>query len=105
MRKNVAGQVVAAQLIAKADGTPVTTGTTNVYVTGDGGVQGGTGTATHEGNGCWTFLPTQAETNYNHICFTFVNASAISVTIQVYTIGYDPTTMTAQTGDSFARLG
>lgn len=106
MRKNVASQVIVGQLIAKADGTPVTTGTTTVYVLGDGGTQGaGSGTVTHEGNGCWSYVPTQAETNYNHVAFTFVNTNAINVTVQVYTTGYDPTTMVSQTGDSYTRLG
>ena len=100
MRKNISGQVIGAQLIAKADGTPITAGTTNVYVTGDGGAQGGTGTATHEGNGCWSYLPTQAETNYSHIMFTFVNSNAVNVTIQVYTTGYDPDSLIATVADA-----
>lgn len=66
MRKNVASQVVSARLIALADGTAVTTGTTTVYVTLSGGTQAtGSGTVTHEGNGEWSYVPTQAETNSN----------------------------------------
>jgi len=85
MKKNVAGQTVAAQLIASADGSNVTTGTTTVYVLGDGGTQGaGSGTVTHEGNGLWSYVPTQAETNYDHVAFTFTNSSAITTTVQVY---------------------
>lgn len=85
MRKNLANQVVCAQLIAKADGTPVTSGTTTVYVLGDGGTQGsGAGTVTHEGNGCWGYVPTAGETNYNHVAFTFVNSNAVNTTVQVY---------------------
>lgn len=91
MRKNVASQVVAAQLIALADGSDVTTGTTTVYVTVDGGTQATTGSATHEGNGCWTYAPSQAETNGNHVAFTFVNTAAVSVTVNVYPVSYDPT--------------
>jgi hypothetical protein len=116
MRKNVAGQVVSAHLVAKADGTDVTSGTTTVYVTGDGGTQASGGTATHEGNGNWSFLPSQANTNYDQVVFTFVNSNAISVDIQVYPVAFDPTDAadlgvtaltghTPQTGDSFARLG
>lgn len=99
MKKNVAGQVVLAQLVSKTDGSAVTSGTTTVYVTGDGGTQStGSGTVTHEGNGCWSYQPTQAETNFDHAGFTFANASAISVCQQVY--------MTFPlTGDAFARLG
>ena len=37
---------------------------------------------THEGNGCWSYQPTQAETNYDHVSYTFVNTAAISVTVQ-----------------------
>lgn len=95
MRKNVASQTVCAQLTALADGAPVTAGTTTVYVTGDGGAQGaGAGTVTHEGNGCWSYVPTQAETNYDHVAFTFVNASAVAVTVNVYPTGLDPTDAT-----------
>jgi len=99
MKKNTAGQVVIAELVSSSDGSSVTSGTTNVYVLGDGGTQSaGSGTVTHEGNGCWSYAPTQAETNYDHIAFTFVNSSAISVTVQVYTTY-------PQTGDNYARLG
>ena len=95
MKKNVAGQVVCAQLISKTDGSDVTSGTTTVYVTGDGGTQAsGSGSVAHEGNGLWSYAPTQAETNYNHVAFTFVNSSAVSVTVQVYTSH-------PQTGDAY----
>lgn len=90
MRKNVASQVVCAQLVSKTDGSDVTSGTTTVYVTGDGGTQtAGGGTVAHEGNGSWSYVPTQAETNYTHIAFTFVNTSAVSATVNVYTVGQD----------------
>lgn len=91
MRKNVASQVISAQLVSATDGSAVTTGTTTVYVCGDGGTQASGGTATHEGQGLWSFAPSQADTNYNHVTFTFVNSSAISATVQVYPVGYDPT--------------
>lgn len=93
MRRNISGQFVGAQLIAKADGTPVTSGTTTVYVTGDAGTQAagsvGSGACTHEGNGFWTYAPAQAETNYTHVAFTFVNTSAINATVQIYPTSYD----------------
>lgn len=92
MRKNVASQVICAQLNSKTDGSAVTSGTTTVYVTGDGGTQSsGGGTVTHEGQGCWSYVPTQAETNYNHVAYTFTNSTAISQTVQVYPVSYDPT--------------
>uniref|UniRef100_A0A7C4U1X6 Uncharacterized protein n=1 Tax=Caldisericum exile TaxID=693075 RepID=A0A7C4U1X6_9BACT len=98
MKKNVAGQVIGAHLISKTDGSDVTTGTTTVYVTGDNGTQAsGSGTVTHKGNGFWTYAPTQAETNYNHVAFTFVNSAAVSVTVQVYT-NYP------QSGDSYPTI-
>ena len=95
MRKNVASQVISAQLISKTDGSDVTSGTTTVYVTGDGGTQGaGGGTVTHEGNGTWSYVPTQAETNYTHVSFTFTNATAVSAVVNVYTVGQDFTAAT-----------
>lgn len=91
MRKNVANQKVAAQLVSLSDGSNVTSGTTTVYVTIDDGVQTSIGTATHKGNGCWTVdTGVAANTNGNHLAFTWVNSSAVSVTSNVYTIGYDP---------------
>lgn len=99
MKKNVAGQYICAQLVSATDGSAVTSGTTTVYVLGDGGTQGtGGGTVTHEGQGCWSYAPSQAETNYDHVAYTFVNTSAVSATVQTY-----PTF--PQTGDSFARMG
>lgn len=102
MKKNVASQIIGAQLVSKTDGSAVTSGTTTIYVTGDGGTQAagsvGSGACTHEGNGYWTYAPAQAETNYDQIGFTFVNTSACNVTVQVYP-------SFPQTGDSFARLG
>jgi hypothetical protein len=88
MYKNEASQIVEAQLVDLTDGSPVTTGTTNIYVTGDGGSQGsGSGGApTHKGNGLWSYTPTQAETNYDHVTFTFVNAAAVVASIQVYPV-------------------
>lgn len=93
MRRNVAGQYVGCQLISKTDGSAVTAGTTTVYVTGDAGTQAagsvGSGACTHEGNGFWTYAPAQAETNYSHVAFTFVNSSAVNVTVQLYPLAYD----------------
>lgn len=85
MFRNLAGQIITAQLVSKTDGSDVTGGTTTVYGTKDGGTQASLGTATHEGNGCWSFVPAQADTDAGHVAFTFVNTSAVSVTVQVYT--------------------
>jgi len=88
VRKNVAGQVIAAAMVSVDDGSAFT-GTVTVYITGDGGAQAigtvGSGVCTHEGNGLHTYQPSQAETNYTHLAFTFVGSGAVPVTIQVYT--------------------
>jgi hypothetical protein len=99
MKKNTAGQVVGVQMITAADGSGFGDAVT-VVVTIDGGTQsasGGTG-PTHEGTGFHSYLPTQAETNGDHVAFTFTGTGAIPVTVQVYTTF-------PQTGDNFARLG
>lgn len=90
MRKNVAGQVIAAQLVSKTDGGDVTTGTTTVYLEIDGGVQASIGTATHLGSGSWSFAPSQANTNGNHLKFTFVNPAAVTVGLNIFTVSYNP---------------
>jgi hypothetical protein len=101
MKKNVASQVIGAQLVSASDGSAFT-GAVTVYVTGDGGTQAagsvGAGACTHEGNGFHTYLPAQAETNYDHIAFTFVGSGAVPSTVQMFTTF-------PQTGDNFTRLG
>lgn len=80
MIKNTAGQVVTATLLSLLDGSPVTTGTTTVYVLGDNGTQAtGTGTVAHKGNGQWSYVPTQAETNYGTASYLFSNPAAAIV--------------------------
>ena len=102
MKKNVASQYVGCQLLSLIDGTPITTGTTTIYVTGDNGTQAAgsvsSGACTHKGNGYWSYAPAQAETNYDHVAFTFKNTLAVSTMVQVYP-------SFPQTGDSFARIG
>jgi len=101
MKKNVASQVVGAQMVNATTGAAFTS-TVTVYVTGDGGTQalGGTGSGvcTHEGNGFHSYVPTQAETNYDHVAFTFIGTGAVPATVQLYP-------SFPQTGDSYARLG
>ncbi len=88
MLKNVAGQDIGAQMITAADGTAFT-GSVTVSVTGESGTPAtgsvGPGACAHEGNGYHSYLPAQAETNYDHVAFTFTGTGAIPVTIQVYT--------------------
>lgn len=92
MLKNVSGQIIGAQMVSATDGSAFT-GSVTVHVTGDGGTQAtgsvGSGACTHEGNGFHTYAPAQAETNYNHVAFTFTGTGAIPVTVQIYTL---PTT-------------
>jgi hypothetical protein len=85
MKKNVAGQAIGAQLVSATDGSNVTSGTTTVYRTGDNGTQASIGTATHKGQGYWSIALSQANTNFDHAAFTFVNTNAVSATVQVFT--------------------
>lgn len=92
MRKNVASQFVAFQAVSTTDGSAVTTGTPAVYYTIDGGTEGtGSGACVHEGHGTWSYACAQAETNGNHVVFTFVLSGAVSQTVNVYPVGYDET--------------
>lgn len=98
MKKNVASQVIGAQMVDASDGSAFTS-TVSVDVTVDGGTQAsGGGTVTHEGGGFHSYTPTQAETNGDHVAFTFSGTGAIPVTVQAYTTF-------PQTGDNFTRLG
>lgn len=100
MKKNVASQVIGAQMVSASDGSAFT-GTVTVYVTRAGAQLIGTvgsGVCVHEGNGFHTYAPSQAETNSDHIAFTFVGTGAVPATVQVYT-------NFPQTGDTFTRLG
>jgi hypothetical protein len=99
MNKNVANQTIGAQMLTTAFAE--FSGTVTVYITGDGGTQTlgtvGSGVCTNKGHGYYLYQPSQAETNFNLIGFTFIGTGAITQTIQV------PTSI--QTGDAYARLG
>lgn len=88
MKKNTAGQVIGAQMTNATNGSNFT-GAVTVKVTGDAGTQNpgavGGGACTHEGSGYHTYAPSQAETNFDLIAFTFEGSGAISATVQVYT--------------------
>jgi len=96
VRKNIASQHVAFQMISTTDGSDVTTGTPAVYYTIDGGTQAtGTGAKVHEGNGQWSYvLGAAGESNGTHVAFTMVLTGAISQTVNVYPVSYDPTNAT-----------
>lgn len=85
-------------MITAADGTAFT-GSVTVAVTGDSGTQAagsvGSAACAHEGGGYHSYRPSQAETNYDHVAFTFSGTGAIPVTVQVFT----------KAGDAFTRLG
>lgn len=90
MRKNVASQTIGSQMVSASDGSAYT-GAVSVSVTKDGGTQAaGGGTVAHEGNGYHSYAPTQAETNADHVAFTFTGSGAVPATVQVYTVSYDP---------------
>ena len=87
MKKNEGGQVVAFQAVSSTDGSAVTTGSPTVYVTIDGGTQAtGTNTAIHEGQGSWSYVPTQAETDGDHVVYTFTLAGCINQSVNVYPV-------------------
>jgi hypothetical protein len=93
MIKNTAGQKIGVQMVSATTGAAFTS-TVTVYVTGDAGTQAlgavGSGVCTHEGNGYHTYTPSQAETNYDLIAFTFIGTGAIPKTIQVFTAATIP---------------
>lgn len=102
MIKNTAGQTIDSPTLHQtADPTAVFAGTVTVYITGDNGVQAigsvGSGICTGKGRGKYTYLPSQAETNYNIIDFTFTGTGCITESTMVAT--------SVQTGDSYALLG
>jgi len=86
VKKNVSSQSIGAEMITSADGTAFT-GTVSVLVTKDNGTQtaGGATAPVHEGNGYHSYSPTQAETNADHIAFTFTGTGAIPATVQLFT--------------------
>lgn len=89
MIKNTASQSIGAQMVNATTGAAFA-GTVTVYITGDAGTQAigsvGSGLCTSEGNGYFTYAPSQAETNYDLIAFTFTGTGAIPATIQVATL-------------------
>lgn len=89
MIRSLGSQVIGAQMINATTGAAFV-GAVTVYITGDGGVQSlgsvGAGVCTAEGNGYFTYAPSQAETDFALIAFTFIGAGAIPATVQVATV-------------------
>jgi len=74
-------------LVALADGTAVTTGTTTGFVTLDNGTQAAiAGLFTHKGNGQWSVNLTAAEMNGAIVGLVFVNTLAINVNFTIRTV-------------------
>jgi hypothetical protein len=87
--RNTTGWVVGAEMVNATTGAAFV-GTVTVYLTKDGatGVIGtyNSGMAIAAGNGYYAYYPTQAETDYTIIAFTFIGTGAIPRTIPVETI-------------------
>ena len=84
--KNVAGQVFQAHMV-NTDGSAFS-GTVTVYIEGNNGTQTigsvGSGVCTSKGNGSYSYLPSQAETNYDCIKLTFIGTGAVPVGQTIY---------------------
>lgn len=109
MRKNESNQIVHAQLNKRSDGTPYTgLGVSVDYIGDAGGIVAGGGTLTHLDNGLWEYLPTQAETNFQHVTFRFTHADIVAVIVQYYPIGFlnsEPQVATTQIATGNATIG
>lgn len=85
--KNRAGQVFQTQMVTASDGSAFT-GAVTVYIEGDNGTQTvgsvGSGVCTHKGNGSFSYLPSQAETNFDCIKLTFIGTGAVPAGQTIY---------------------
>ena len=101
MKRNVAGQSISGTVLDASTGAHFA-GAVTCYVTGDNGTQAigtvGSGICTDEGNGEFSYNPSQAETNYEYVVFSFVGSGAVTAGVKVYT-------SFPQTGDTYGRLG
>lgn len=86
--KNQAVTGFTVGMINASDGSALTTGTVNGYVTLDGGTQASlSGTITHEGNGQWSVdTITAAEMNGDIVGLQFTHASGIPVSFTIKTV-------------------
>lgn len=93
---------IFATVVKAADGTAITSGVAAKYSTGAGSQAAGGGTCQGEGNGQWSYAPTQAETNVDGFGIQFYHADAVGSgpTVSVVT-----SASVVQTGDSYARIG
>lgn len=86
MKKNVGSQSIGVQMVNASTGADFT-GSVTVVITIDNGTQtASAGSApVHEGNGYHSYSPTQAETNGDHLAFTFSGSGAVTHTVQTFT--------------------
>lgn len=91
-----------ATVVKAADGTAITSGVAAKYSTGAGSQAAGGGTCQHEGNGQWSYAPTQAETNVDGFGVQFYHTDAVGSGPNVSVV---TSASVVQTGDSYARLG
>jgi hypothetical protein len=88
--RNTTGWVIGAQMVSAATGLAYV-GTVTCLLTKDGQVPAvhgafNGGLCTNAGNGYYVYRPTQDETDYGIIDFTFVGTGALPVTNQIPTI-------------------
>lgn len=79
------GGMIGAQMIDASTGAAFV-GTVSAFITGDGGTQGAaTNSCTAEGNGYYSVVLTNSESDYALIAVTFTGTGAIPATIQIFT--------------------
>tara|TARA_R100001594_G_scaffold68059_1_gene102368 strand:- start:12524 stop:12940 length:417 start_codon:yes stop_codon:yes gene_type:complete len=79
-RRGVAITGYTVALVNKTNGSAITSGTPTLKITKDGGTQGTvSGSATHEGNGQWSFNLTATETDASIIGLMITHTNAVPV--------------------------
>jgi len=85
-KKNTAVTGFVFEMIKAADGSAITTGTVNGYITKDGGSQASlTNTPTHVANGQWKVNLTAAEMNAETIGLLFTHTDAVPMHFTIKT--------------------
>jgi len=79
------GGVIGAQVINASTGAAFA-GTVSAFITGDGGTQtAATNSCVAEGNGYYSVVLTNSETDFALVAVTFTGTSAIPATVQIFT--------------------
>ena len=85
--KGVAVTGLCVVLVDKSTGAAVTSGTATVYITKDGGAQATiAGSASHEGNGQWSFDLTSGEMNADMVGLVVTHTSIAPLGITIKTL-------------------